>query len=410
MKFPMTRLRRYVAAACDGPFGSAIKSDHYVDEGARVIRLGNIGCAEWRDADRAFIDIEYWRTLQSHHASPGDIVVAGLGDEGNPVGRACVVPPLGPAIVKADCYRLRLNALACPLFIAYFLSSAAGVQESAAISEGSTRPRLTLGKALSLRTPDLSLEDQVTIAAFLDSETSRIDSLIHMKEQIVGLVWSRRTCVLEDSIRSLVRNHGAFPLKYASVKIEVGIVITPSAWYAESGVIALRGLNIKPGTISLDDVVRISAEGHRIHRKSTLCTGDVVVVRTGQAGAAAVVPPELDGSNCVDLLIIRPSDNIIPEFLAFVINCDWTQKHVDEFSVGTIQSHFNVGAIKEVPIPIPPKPVQRRVVEVLSANTARTAQIATRLDSQIALLRERREALITAAVTGQLDIPGVSAA
>ena len=96
-------LRHVTTSACDGPFGSAIKSDHYVKEGARVVRLGNIGHGQWLDADSAFLPTDYWASLRQHDVRMGDVLLAGLGDDRNSVGRAAVAPDLGPALVKADC-------------------------------------------------------------------------------------------------------------------------------------------------------------------------------------------------------------------------------------------------------------------------------------------------------------------
>ena len=99
--WPRIQLRRVTISACDGPFGSAIKSDHYADEGARVVRLGNIGTGEWREGKPVYIEREYWATLGRHQVLPGDLLIAGLGDENNPVGRSTVAPfGLGDAIVK----------------------------------------------------------------------------------------------------------------------------------------------------------------------------------------------------------------------------------------------------------------------------------------------------------------------
>jgi type I restriction enzyme S subunit len=107
---PVIPLRRVLASIVDGPFGSSLTSSHYTDEGTRVIRLGNIGKAAFRDGDAAFISDQYAAELRSHSVSPGDLLMAGLGDERWPLGRCAVAPEdLGPAIVKADCYRIRLG-------------------------------------------------------------------------------------------------------------------------------------------------------------------------------------------------------------------------------------------------------------------------------------------------------------
>lgn len=142
-----------------------------------MVRLGNIGAAECRYSDAAYLNIDYWAALGRHHVEPGDLLVAGLGDEGNPVGRAAVAPEsLGAALVKAGCYRLSLDC-AHANFIAYYLSSADGLGQSWQLAEGSTRPRLTLGKALSLQVPTPPIEEQWAIAGYRDAETARMSAV-----------------------------------------------------------------------------------------------------------------------------------------------------------------------------------------------------------------------------------------
>lgn len=131
-----------------------------------------------------------------------------------------------------------------------------------------------------------SLQQQRAMADYLDAETARVDALIEKKRRMVELVEERSAIEVEGEIRGAVEKWGTTRLKYCVRGIEVGIVITPSSWYANEGVVALRGLNVKPGRLQLDDLIRITDEGHRLHKKSELHYGDVVVVRTGQAGAA----------------------------------------------------------------------------------------------------------------------------
>ena len=77
-------LQRITLDRCDGPFGSGLKSLHYVDEGIRVVRLKNIGHGEFNDADAAFISQEHYATLGDHSVEPGDVLIAGLGDPNHP--------------------------------------------------------------------------------------------------------------------------------------------------------------------------------------------------------------------------------------------------------------------------------------------------------------------------------------
>lgn len=154
------------------------------------------------------------------------------------------------------------------------------------------------------------------------------------------------------------------------------------------------------------EAVYLSDEGHEANSKSALRAGDLVVVRTGQAGAAAVVPPELEGANCIDLLIVRGVRGVRSRFLEYVLNSDWTLKHIGEHSVGSIQAHFNVASLREVPVPVPPVEVQDHAVASLERVTEHHRRTLARLTKQLGLLIEHRQALITAAVTGECSLPG----
>ena len=132
-------LRRITLRRCDGPFGSGLSSRHYTDSGIRVVRLQNIGHGEFRNGTSAFISAAHYATLGDHGVLHNDVLIAGLGDERHPAGRACVAPTdIEPAMVKADCFRFRLNQeRAFPAFVAQHLTATARTA-SAILSTGST--------------------------------------------------------------------------------------------------------------------------------------------------------------------------------------------------------------------------------------------------------------------------------
>jgi type I restriction enzyme S subunit len=154
--------------------------------------------------------------------------------------------------------------------------------------------------------------------------------------------------------------------------------------------------------------VRISADGHAENLKSRLRRGDIVIVRTGKAGAAAVVPAAFDGANCIDLIAIRPGGRVSPEYLQYVLNSDYARERISEHAVGSIQAHFNVGAMKQLPIPAVPRGSQDTIVKALDEKVGAIDRLLERLVTQESLLAERRTAIITAAVTGQFDVSTAS--
>ena len=151
----------------DGPFGSNLKTEHYVSSGARVIRLQNIGRGTFLDADKAFISLDHYRALLRHSVKPGDVIVAALGNGIRPAGRACIVPrDFGAGLVKADCFRVRLSdeIIFAPFLMAY-LNAPQSLGRVADMIRGATRPRFTLGMLRQVRLALPPLAEQRRIAA-----------------------------------------------------------------------------------------------------------------------------------------------------------------------------------------------------------------------------------------------------
>lgn len=247
-----------------------------------------------------------------------------------------------------------------------------------------------------------SADEQCAIADYLDRETARIDTLIEEQQRLIELLRERRDGVVTKTFLNSTSEERK--LKSAVDDVTVGIVVQPSRWYVDAGVPALRGVNVKRGSISLADLVNISEEGHAAHPKSQLCSGDVVVVRTGQAGAAAKIPDELDGANAIDILIVRPGEGTDSDFLVWYLNSPLAVSRIEHGSVGALQGHFNVSALRELPLPDAPLAEQQRIVAYLDEQTAKIDTLIAETERFIELARERRSALITAAVTGQIDV------
>lgn len=286
-----------------------------------------------------------------------------------------------------------------PQFIAYALNS---VDYSLYI-KGSTRDKLNQSELSSIEIPVPDLSTQQAIADYLDHETAEIDALtkdlISLQELTSEELEAEREYLLGLSEPGLIWTR----LKFLS-GVTVGIVVNPSAWYVESGVPALRGTNVKPERMVLSDLIKISKKGHAFHRKSALSAGDVVIVRTGQAGAAATVPKSLDGSNAIDLLIAKPGPSLSGNYLAAYINSSRARHQFQAGTVGAIQGHFNVEDLKNLEIPVMSLCEQTARVNSWAAERKKAHALVEAISSAVQLTRERRAALITAAVTGQIDV------
>jgi type I restriction enzyme S subunit len=150
-------------------------------------------------------------------------------------------------------------------------------------------------------------------------------------------------------------------------RVTVGHVGKMADEYVADGVPFLRSQNVRPFVIDRSNMLYIGDEFNARLRKSALAAGDVVVVRTGYPGTASVVPAELDGANCADLVVITPSALLNPHLLSAVFNSVWGRAAVRSQLVGSAQQHFNVGSAKALRVRLPDRAAQDQIASILCA-------------------------------------------
>ncbi|MDE0390709.1 MAG: restriction endonuclease subunit S [Rhodospirillales bacterium] len=264
------------------------------------------------------------------------------------------------------------------------------------------------------------LNTQRRIARFLDEKTARIDGLIEKKRTLLDRLAEKRQALITravtkgldpaapmkasgiDWLGDIPVHWEVLPLKYISPRVSVGIVVTPAAYYADEGVLAIRGLNVRPMGFDFTDSRNISEEGHELHLKSELYEGDLVAVRTGDPGTTSVITADLEGTNCVDLVIIRRPPHASSRFLGWFLNSDAAKVQYMIGSEGALQLHFNVETSKEVSVAVPPNEEQTAIAEYIDRTLENESDRAAKVERSVDLLQEYRAALITSAVTGQL--------
>ncbi|SKA04867.1 type I restriction enzyme, S subunit [Enhydrobacter aerosaccus] len=270
------------------------------------------------------------------------------------------------------------------------------------------------------------LAEQIHIAAFLDRETEKIDELVAEQQRLIELLKEKRQAVISHAVTkglnpavrmkpSGIEWLGDVPahwavkrLRHISPEITVGIVVEPSKYYTDEGVPALRSLNIRPGAMKLENLVFISESANELHKKSQLRAGDLVAVRSGQPGTTAIVPKELDGCNCIDLIIVRKPAIDSEKFLCWYLASDAAVMQFSVGSDGAIQQHFNVGTAMNLVVSMPTPAEQEQIVDFIDREASKLDSLVAEAQHAIGLLQERRTALISAAVTGQIDVRGLA--
>jgi type I restriction enzyme, S subunit len=416
----LTRLGRVTASKCDGPFGSGLKSDHYTDSGVRVVRLQNIRACAFNDDDAAFIDESYAEEeLQRHAVKTGDLLIAGLGDERNTVGRACVAPHgIEPAIVKADCFRFRLRTSeALPSFLAYQLSATSHV-DAAYLSSGSTRSRIPLSEMASRSIAVPPLNEQQAIASFLHRETAKIDALVAEQERLMALLREKRQAVISHAVTKGLNADA--PMKASGVEwlgeIPAHWDVVPIKWLSP----VRRGASPRPiddpkyfdveGEYAWVRIADVSASSGVLHETTQRLSalGSSLSVKL-EPGALFISIAGTVGKPCRtaipacihDGFVYFPSLQMNQDFLFHIFDSGLCYGGLGK--MGT-QLNLNTDTIGSIRIPHPPADEVDAILSHLQRELDRLAELSTAVESSISMLAERRAALITAAVTGQIDV------
>jgi type I restriction enzyme, S subunit len=243
-------------------------------------------------------------------------------------------------------------------FLYYTISSKVFISRVMANSIGVSYPAINPTSLADLYTWVPPIAEQKSIARFLDRETTRIDTLITKKRQLIDLLQKKRDAIIYRSVtqgldenvdiassgidwlENIPSHWKSTRLKFITSEITVGIVVTPAKYYVDSGIPCLRSLNVKPGKLVDNDLVFISPESNELHRKSKIYKNDLVVVRSGQTGTSAVVDQRFDCANCIDLIIVRQSQFFDSSYLVYLANSDFAKIQFSLGSDGAIQQHF----------------------------------------------------------------------
>ena len=269
--------------------------------------------------------LDYQRVARAHS---GDIYVFESANPSN------LLPELLPFICQTDS----------------FFEHAVGT------SAGSLSPRTNWMSLAGFEFSLPAMAEQRSIVSVLEV----VDQSIRALEDANAFHNKLKVAFIHEELQRFDANYTHKPASALMKRVTVGIVVKPADLYVKQGkgIPALRSLNVFPDRFVLDETVEISMDGHLAHNKSALQTGDIVIVRTGRPGDAAVVPLELDGTNCIDLIVAKPADATEPQFVVTFLNSQFGRRMFSAGTTGTAQKHFNVGEFSKLKLPVPPLAVR----------------------------------------------------
>lgn len=377
-------------------------------------------------------------SLGSMYATPAERVALAvrMGDifvieGGATAGRAAAVRDSPPeeCIFQNAVHRVRAGPRMEQRFLYYVLAAYPQTGWYEAICSAATFKHLTGEKMARLPVPVPPLEVQRRVADMLDTETVRIDTLIEKNERVLELLSQRATALITAAVTGAVDvgqsggprtpfgNHvmsslvtglstGLQPIRPMRYLAEVNSQSLPETHPVDAEIEYLDIGAVGHGQILLTpDRMTFGAAPSRARR--VVQKGDILVstVRTYLRAVARIAePPEnLIASTGFAVLRARP-DVIEPRFLFYWCLSDHFIESVVSKSTGVSYPAINASDLLAMPVFCPPLDVQRRIADMLDVEIEKMEELRSTVNRQQDLLRLRRQALITAAVTGQIEV------
>lgn len=305
-------------------------------------------------------------------------------------------------------------------YAAYTLRAPYFVERVVANSTGVSFPAINESEIATyvLAVPPLS--EQRAIAAFLDRETAKIDALVAKKERLVELLQEKRTALITQAVtKGLDPNvpmrdsgvewlgeipaHWEVALLKRFARIRYGLSEPPAD--SADGVPFVRATDISRGRINTDSIKHVDPEDVPWQRNPRLSAGEILVVRSGAyTGDSAIVPPELAGAVAGYDMVVTCS-RIEPRFVAWALLSRYiVEGQIDFHRTRAAQPHLNAEELASCLLIVPSPEEQRAIADFLDQATARIDALIAKVREGIERLKEYRTAVISAAVTGKIDV------
>jgi type I restriction enzyme, S subunit len=373
---------------------------------------------------------------QLYSLRPGDILMC----EGGEIGRCAIWNSDRRCFYQKALHRLRpTTSKDDPRYFVLVMRAAVEAGLFTSQASAATIQHLPAEKLRIVRYPAPPINEQRDIVAYVSRHTGRIDALVAAKQRLLGLLAEKRTAIIATAVtRGLdpkvkLRDSGVPWLGEIPVHWETERAPWPSTLRADWPLVPLRYL-VKfisggtpdkgnsdfwtGGTIpwvspkdmkvdrindSEDHITEAALDGSATQLAPT---GSVLVVVRGMILAhtlpVAVTTGPVTINQDIKALICGP--RILPEFLHAVLagQAEWLLSLADSSAHGTKKLETEI--LQRFEVPCPPLDEQHAVIEHIALETARLDAVRAATERTIALLKERRAALIAAAVTGQLDV------
>lgn len=381
------------------------------------MRVGTIELTETKPISEVAGGFTYFRN--------GDVVVAKI----TPCfenGKGAIVRKLvnGIGFGTTELHVLRPNEDLHPEFLYYIIHSELFRETGTALMVGAAgQKRIPTDFVADFEIGIPELDEQRFIANFLDSETATIDTLITKKRELIKRLQEKRTALISHAVTkgldpsagmqdSGVEWLGEIPKHWTRMRLKFllhNIIDTEhktAPYYPDGEYLVVRTSNVRNGKLRLNDARYTDKEGYIEWTKRGIPkSGDILFTREAPPGEACLVPKGIQLCMGQRMVLFRVNRVVLNgAYGVYAIYGGIASEFINSLSQGSTVDHFNMSDIATIPLLTPPMDEQVQISEYLQQKMQESDLLIGKIELAIERLQEYRTALISAAVTGKIDV------
>jgi type I restriction enzyme S subunit len=397
-------------------------TEYYRDDGVPIIRNMNIKEGYFDDSDMLFLDVKFADSQSNKSVFSGDVIVVHTGSN---VGLACIVPEKYDKCHTFTTLIVTTSDILLNTFLTYCINSSYGKAEVNRLKFGFGKDNLNVKEFKCFYTIIPEYIEQVKICNFLDHETAKIDTLIEKQQQLIQLLKEKRQAVISHAVTkglnpdvpmrdSGVEWLGEVPEHWTITRAKFLFDFVTSGsrgwaeYYSDDGALFFRITNLTRDTIEpkLESIQNVTPPRGCEGERSKISKNDLLISITADLGSVCVANEEVSGGYVSQhVSLCRPNGNVASaRWLGFYFLSDIAKEQFNGSGYGGTKIQLSLEDIRELWVVKPRDEEQIKIAEYIERQIKYFEKLVLCSEAQIKLLQERRTALISAAVTGKIDV------
>jgi type I restriction enzyme S subunit len=385
-----------------------------VEDGVPCVRYGDLYTTHdhWIRHTTTFIAKE--KAADYTPIRYGDVLFAASGETFEEIGKSAVNLLPNSACCGGDVIVLRPSPVADPLFLGYALDSSAAQTQKAQMGKGFTVKHIYAGQLRSLLVALPPSDEQRAIAAVLDRETAKLDMLLAKQARLIELLQEKRQAVISHAVTNGLDRKapmkesgeewwGPVPSHWEPVRLKALFRQSKRQGHPDEEILSVyRDFGVIRKDSRTDNFNKTPED---VSTYQLVEPGDLVVNKMkawqGSLGISA-----LRGITSPDYVVFTPTHNELPDYLHLLFRSGPMVSTYLSISNGIRLAQWRVEpeAFLAQRVFLPPVREQKLIVQGLSARLGQIDALVAKAATSIDLMREHRSALISAAVTGKIDV------